>query len=172
MELFLQYGIVSTVWNCSYRQCFPHVSKCQPLTYHGTKYDIIINIREHQRGNQKWTIQRNWQQSVHKTKRNKHQRNTIYATHRYAQTHTNNVNKTCAFLQTTGGKEEPNIVLCVNRNEHHNMELRLETLCIDVVYIANWSTKNIKKKYLWNISEWWLRFVELFIISCVAIGTY
>jgi hypothetical protein len=73
---------------------------------------------------------------------------TQYVGHQYTQTHTNNVNKTCAFLQTTGGKEEPNIVLCVNRNEHHNMELRLETLCIDVVYIANWSTKNIKKKYL------------------------
>jgi hypothetical protein len=26
------------------------------------------------------------------------------------QTNTNNVNKTSAFLQTTGGKEEPNIV--------------------------------------------------------------
>ena len=90
-------------WCSQSWQCFPHVSKCQPLTYHGTKCDIIINIREHQRGNQKWTIQRNWQQSVHKTKRNKHQRNTIYATHRYAQTHTNNVNKTWDFLQTTGG---------------------------------------------------------------------
>jgi len=27
------------------------------------------------------------------------------------QTNTNNVNKTWAFLQTTGGKDEPNIVL-------------------------------------------------------------
>jgi hypothetical protein len=29
----------------------------------------------------------------------------------YTQTCTNNVNKTCALLQTTGGKDEPNIVL-------------------------------------------------------------
>jgi hypothetical protein len=26
-----------------------------------TKYNVIINVREYRRGNQKWTIQRNWQ---------------------------------------------------------------------------------------------------------------
>jgi hypothetical protein len=30
--------------------------------------------------------------------------------HYYAETNTNNTNKTCALLQTTGGKDEPNIV--------------------------------------------------------------
>jgi len=30
--------------------------------------------------------------------------------HHYTQTNTNNVNKTRAFLQTTGGRDEPNIV--------------------------------------------------------------
>ena len=34
--------------------------------------------------------------------------NTICGTHHYTQTHTNNVNKT--LLQTTGGKDEPNII--------------------------------------------------------------
>jgi len=29
-----------------------------------------INLREYWRGNQKWTIQRNWQHRVHKTKTN------------------------------------------------------------------------------------------------------
>jgi len=29
----------------------------------------------------------------------------------YAQTNTNNVNKICALIQTTEGKDEPNIVL-------------------------------------------------------------
>jgi hypothetical protein len=29
-----------------------------------------INVREYRRSNQKWTIQRNWQHRVHKTKRN------------------------------------------------------------------------------------------------------
>ena len=35
---------------------------------------------------------------------------------------TSNVNKTWALLQSTGGKYEPNIVLCGKRNDH-NMEL-------------------------------------------------
>ena len=36
--------------------------------------------------------------------------NTIYVGHHFKQTNTNNVNKTRVFLQTTGGKNEPNIV--------------------------------------------------------------
>ena len=32
------------------------------------------------------------------------------------QAQTNNVNKTWALLQTSGGKDEQNIVLCGNRN--------------------------------------------------------
>ena len=36
---------------------------------------------------------------------------TICARHHYAQKYTNNVNKTWALLQTTGGKYELNIVL-------------------------------------------------------------
>ena len=28
---------------------------------------LRINVRENQRGNQQWTIQRNWQQWIHKT---------------------------------------------------------------------------------------------------------
>ena len=35
---------------------------------------------------------------------------TICVGHHYAQTYTHNVNKTGAPLQTTGGKDEPNIV--------------------------------------------------------------
>jgi len=34
------------------------------------------------------------------------------------KTHTNDVNKTWALLQTTGGKNELNIVLCENRIGH------------------------------------------------------
>ena len=34
--------------------------------------------------------------------------------HHHKQTTTNNTNKTCSLLQTTGGKDEPNIVFyCV-----------------------------------------------------------
>ena len=36
--------------------------------------------------------------------------NTICIGHHYMQANTNNVNKTCALLQTTGGKDEPKIV--------------------------------------------------------------
>jgi hypothetical protein len=34
--------------------------------------------------------------------------------HVLSTTNTNNVNKTCAFLRTTGGKDEPNIVFMRN----------------------------------------------------------
>jgi hypothetical protein len=40
----------------------------------------------------------------------KQKHNTICIGHHYAQTNTNNINKTCALLQTTGGKDELNIV--------------------------------------------------------------
>jgi hypothetical protein len=58
---------------------------------------------------------------VHKTKKN----TTIFVEHHYAQAYTNNVNITQATLETTGGKDEPNIVfLCRNRNGQQNTELR------------------------------------------------
>ena len=59
-----------------------------------------------QRGNQKWTIQGNWQHRVHKMKKNiKQKHNTICVVYHYTQTNTNNVNKTWAFLQTTVCKD-------------------------------------------------------------------
>jgi hypothetical protein len=66
-----------------------------------------INVGEYRRGDKTWTIQRNWQHRVHKTKKNK-----AKTQHNICWTPliTNNVNnKTCALLQKTGGKEEPNI---------------------------------------------------------------
>jgi len=56
-----------------------------------------------------------------KTKQN---HNTICVGHHYMQTDTNNVNKTWALLQTTGGKDERTSFLCGKRNVHHNTELR------------------------------------------------
>jgi len=46
-----------------------------------------INVREYRRGNQKWTIQRNWQHRAHKTEKNKTktQHNTTCVGHHYAQ---------------------------------------------------------------------------------------
>jgi len=83
-----------------------------------------INVRKYRRGNQKRTIQRNWQNRVHKATEKKSKHNTICVGHHYTQTNTTNVNKTCTLLetnttnvnktctllQTTGGKDEPNIV--------------------------------------------------------------
>jgi len=39
----------------------------------------------------------------------KQKHNTICVGHHYTQTNTNDVNKTSVLLQTTGGKDEPNI---------------------------------------------------------------
>ena len=40
----------------------------------------------------------------------KQKHNTIYVGHHYSQANTNNVNKTRVLLQTTGRKDEPNII--------------------------------------------------------------
>jgi hypothetical protein len=54
----------------------------------------------------KWRIQRNWQ---HKRRKKPHKHNTICVVHHYTLTNTNNVNKKRVLLQTTGGKDKPNI---------------------------------------------------------------
>ena len=41
------------------------------LVYYRISSLFYINGREYRRGNHKWIIQRNWQHSVHKTKKNK-----------------------------------------------------------------------------------------------------
>jgi hypothetical protein len=74
---------------------------------------MYINVREYRRGNKKWKIQRNWQHRVHKTGKKHKKTQHKCVGHRYiTQTNTNTVNKTRSLLQTTGGKGEPNIVLC------------------------------------------------------------
>ena len=46
----------------------------------------------------------------------KRKHNTVCVGHYNTQTNTNNVNKTCALLQTTGGKDEPSIVFMLQIN--------------------------------------------------------
>ena len=65
-----------------------------------------INDREYRRGNKERTIERNWQHRTHKTKKNKNKNTNMC---RIPQ-HANNINKTCGLPQTTGGRDEPNIV--------------------------------------------------------------
>jgi hypothetical protein len=48
-----------------------------------------INIREYRRGDRKWIIQRNWQHSVHKTKKNT---THLCVGDHYTQLNINNVN--------------------------------------------------------------------------------
>jgi hypothetical protein len=68
-------------------------------------------MREYRRSNQKWTIQRIWQNRVHNTKMHTKQKHcTICIGHHDTKASTNNVNKTYVLLQPTGGKDEPKIV--------------------------------------------------------------
>ena len=53
------------------------------------------------------------QDKENNNKKEKQKTNTMCFGHHYLQTKTNNVSKTRALLQTTGGKDEPNIVLYV-----------------------------------------------------------
>jgi hypothetical protein len=53
----------------------------------------------------------------------KQKHNTICVEDHCVDANTNNVNKTCTILQTTGGKDEPNIAFMRNRNGHYNTEL-------------------------------------------------
>ena len=61
-----------------------------------------------QKGQYTWTIQGNWQHWEHNTQdKDKQNKNTTQRVgHHYAQTTTNNVNKTLALLQTTGDKQD------------------------------------------------------------------
>ena len=52
-----------------------------------------------------------------KENKTKQKTNTMCVGHHYPQANTNNVNKTRALLQTTGGKDEPNIV-CMRKSKH------------------------------------------------------
>ena len=52
-----------------------------------------------------------------KRRKLKQKHNTICVGHHYMQANTNNVNKTWAPLQTTGGEDEQNIVEII----HHNL---------------------------------------------------
>ena len=69
---------------------------------------------KNRRAHKKCTIQRNWQHMVRYSRRRKiktqQKHNTICVGHRYTQTNTNNVNETQTLLQTTRGKNKPNIV--------------------------------------------------------------
>jgi len=99
--------------------------------YHFLSWNNIrwVNVREYRRGNQttdnpekletQGSQDTRWRQT-------KQKHSTVWIGHHYAQENTNNGNQTNALLQTTGSKNESNIVLCENHNGHHNAELRTQ----------------------------------------------
>jgi hypothetical protein len=56
-------------------------------------------------------------------RKTKQKHNTICVVHHYMHTDTHNVNKTWALLQTTGGKDEPNIVVSLKKLNTDNAHL-------------------------------------------------
>ena len=81
---------------------------------------LYIDVREYRSGKQKWTIQRKLQHRADKTNTTKPKYNTLCVGHQYTEKNTNNVSKTWALLQTTGVRDEPDIILWGNCNGHHN----------------------------------------------------
>ena len=84
------------------------------------------------------TIQRHWHHMVHKTNTNKTNQiqNTICGGHHYSQQNRNNVNKIWVLIQTTGGKDEPDIVFMLklqrtSRHYHNNP-------CVDILLHLFW----------------------------------
>ena len=73
------------------------------------------HVREYQEGNQKWTIHRNWQYKVHKTKKNKNTTQYALDTTIHQNKPTNNVNMTCAFVYSLWQDEFCSCWMSLNR---------------------------------------------------------
>ena len=100
--IFVQHSIcfsgavvIVIVW------CLIYIYLCnQCQSYSCEVYSInIYNVREYRRGNQQWTIQRNWQHRLPKPTTNKKNRTQyVYLDTTMHKQNTNNVNKTWAPL--------------------------------------------------------------------------
>ena len=69
-----------------------------------------INVKGYRRCNQKWKTRETGNIWYTRRRQTNQKHNTICVGHHYAQANTNNVNKTWALLQTTGGKDKPNMI--------------------------------------------------------------
>ena len=69
---------------------------------------LYINVRENRRDNPEKLATCGKQDTRLRHTKQKH--STICVGHHYTQANANNANTTWAFLQRTGGKDEPNIV--------------------------------------------------------------
>ena len=84
----------------------------------------FITVREYRRGNQKWTIQRNWQNRVHKTNKNKTNTKYNVCWTPQSQANTNNGNKTWRSYKQLEVKTNRTLCSYRNRTEHNNTELK------------------------------------------------
>ena len=85
----------------------------------------LINVREYRRGNQKWTIQRNWQHRVHKTMESKQTKTTtqyVLDTPIRKEAQNSQIRYSSSHIQLET-KMNRTSFSCGNRNGHHNTEL-------------------------------------------------
>ena len=94
-----------------------HINHFLSLIY--STINVHINVREYRRATHNGHSRENDNIRYTRRKQTKQKHYTICVGHHYMQTHTNNVNKTCALLQTTaGGIDKANIV-CICRNPNN-----------------------------------------------------
>jgi hypothetical protein len=109
----------------------------------------LINVREYLKGNKK-NGQSKDTGNINKTKTNKAKPQHIMC---WTPLCTNKVNKTRALLQTTGGKDEPNIVLCGNHRTRnvrtHNRTTQKTIVKIFVIWIL---FIHLFNHYLWKFT--------------------
>jgi hypothetical protein len=94
-----------------------------------------INLREYiPKGQSK---KDNQDKLVTRRRKTKQKHNIKCVGHHYAQTNTKSVNKTFTLPQTTGGKDDPNIVLC--SPSHKQLEVKMtRTSCYVHPPTNNW----------------------------------
>jgi hypothetical protein len=71
---------------------------------------VSEHVREHRKGNKNGQSSETGSIWYTRRRKTKQKYNAICVGHHCTETNTNNLNKTWARLQTTGGKDEPNIV--------------------------------------------------------------
>jgi len=97
-------------------------------------WTIVFSVREYRSGNQKWTIQRNWQHRVHKTKKNTTQ--YVLDTTMCKQTQTTQIKHEPSYKQREV-KTNRTSHLCGNHNGHHNTELKFASQCHQLHFPLN-----------------------------------
>jgi hypothetical protein len=103
--------------------------------YSNTQYNTYtINVREYRRGNQKWTIQKNWQHRVHNTKKNTTQY-VLDTTMRNLNKHKQRRHE--PYYKQLEVKMNRTSFSCGNRNGHHNTGL---------TKLKRWATRIPQKK--------------------------